>query len=73
MLSEHDRKVLEIISRQHLVTKIELARKMGKQEYDGTSLNVNRLMEMGYIDQVESLGTCLVITQKGLREIRGIE
>jgi hypothetical protein len=69
MLSQQDRKVLEIISNSHLITKIELARSMGKDEYDGASLNVNRLMEMGYIDEVQSLGTCLVITQKGQREI----
>jgi hypothetical protein len=73
MLTERDRKVLEIISKQHLITKIELARSMGKDEYDGASLNVNRLMEMGYVDEVQSLGTCLVITQKGMREITGEE
>ncbi len=71
MLSDTDKRILEILAKQQLVTKAELARMLGKDSYDGTHANVSRLMEMGYVDKVESLGTCLVITQKGMRMVNG--
>jgi len=65
MLSESDRKLLEILSKKHLVTKGELKFK----EHDGVDLNLNRLIELGLVEKVESLGTAFVITQKGIRAI----
>ncbi|HDD72651.1 MAG TPA: hypothetical protein ENG00_01005 [Candidatus Aenigmarchaeota archaeon] len=72
MLSDTDKKIMEIISKQLLITKAELARKLNKEEYDGTEVNVSRLIELGYISEVESLGTCLVITQKGIRALKDL-
>jgi len=71
MLNENDKKVLEIISKQQLITKSELAQKVNSGDYSKIQTHVSRLMELGYIEQVESLGTCLVITQKGMRAING--
>ncbi|RKX98132.1 MAG: hypothetical protein DRP54_08500 [Spirochaetes bacterium] len=71
MLSEMEKRILRILSQNLLLTKSELARKLDKDEYDGTHASVSKLMELGYIEEVESLGTCLVITQKGMRALRG--
>ena len=67
MLSETEEKILDILKGKHLITKHELVKHLQKEEWDGTQVNVDRLMDMGYIDKIESLGTCLVITQKGIR------
>jgi len=67
MLSETDMKILDILKGRHLITKSELNGLLRKEDWNGGQVSVDRLMEMGYIDKVESLGTCLVITQKGIR------
>jgi len=70
MLSEVEKKILELLSRQLLITKGELVVQLNRERYDGTSVSIQRLREMGYIDKIESLGTCLVITQKGMRALK---
>lgn len=67
MMSEVERSILELASKNLLVTKEEITRHLSRGDYDGTSVSVNRLQELGYIDKVESLGTAFVITQKGIR------
>jgi hypothetical protein len=70
MLSDVDRKILEMLSRQLLVTKGELILQLNREKHNGTDISIGRLRDMGYIDKVESLGTCLVITQKGMRALK---
>ena len=70
MLSDSERKILEFLSRQLLVTKAEIARMLGMSHLDGEQYSVNRLVDMGYVEKVESLGTCYVITQNGIRAIK---
>lgn len=72
MLSDTEKRILELLSRQLLITKGELTVQMNKEKHNGSDVSINRLREMGYIDRVESLGTCLVITQKGMRALQGI-
>ena len=72
MLSDTEKKILELLSRQLLITKGELMIQMNREKHNGSDVSINRLREMGYIDRVESLGTCLVITQKGMRALQGI-
>lgn len=69
MLSDVDKRVLELLSKQLLITKGELLVQMNREKHNGSDISINRLREMGYIDKVESLGTCLVITQKGMRAL----
>ena len=68
MLTESERKILDIIAAQQLITKGELKIKLGKE--NGGDVGLQRLKEMGYIDTVESLGNCFVITQSGLRAVQ---
>lgn len=67
-LSEVDRKLLEILAGQLLVNKTELARKLGS---NGIDSSLGKLMSMGFVDKVESLGICYVITQQGIRAMKG--
>jgi hypothetical protein len=71
MLSESERKILDIVSKQLLITKGEIAAKLGKSHLDGDSTVLNRLVELGYVEKVESLGTCFVVTQAGIRASNG--
>ena len=67
MMSDVERKILELASKNLLITKEEIARSLNRNDYNGTSTSVSRLQQMGFIDKVESLGTSFVITQKGIR------
>ena len=71
MMSDVERRILELASRNLLITKDEIARFLNKDEFDGTGVCVGRLQELGYLDKVESLGTAFVITQKGIRAFKG--
>jgi hypothetical protein len=71
MLSEVEQKILEFASERHLVTKSEIAGLLNRSACNGTDTTLSRLTEMGYMDKVESLGTCFVITQKGIRLTKG--
>jgi len=70
MLTDLDMKVLQAMSKQLLLRKTEIARMANLTESDGVDVTIGRLMEQGYLDKVESLGFCYVITQKGLRVIK---
>ncbi|MFH1444984.1 MAG: hypothetical protein ABIF08_00715 [Nanoarchaeota archaeon] len=67
MLSETEEQILAILKGKHLITKHELVTRLQRENGNSTQVNVERLIDMGYVDKVESLGTCLVITQKGIR------
>lgn len=69
MLSDVERRILELLSKQLLITKGELVVQLNRERHNGSDISIHRLREMGYIDKVESLGTCLVITQKGMRAL----
>jgi len=70
MLTDQDKKVLEVVSRQLLITKGEIMSFLNKERMNGTDTMLQRLRDAGYIDKVESLGTCFVITQKGIRAMQ---
>lgn len=70
MLSESERKIMEIISKQLLITKGELLLQLEKEKLNGAEISLSRLRQIGYIDKVESLGTCYVLTQAGQRALR---
>jgi arginine repressor len=71
MLSEVENRILEFASKRHLVTKGEIADLLQRNACNGTDSSVSRLSEMGYLEKIESLGTCFVITQKGMRIAKG--
>jgi len=74
MLSEQEKRVLDVVSKQLLITKGEIMSLLNKERANGgTDLTLQRLRDSGYIDKVESLGTCFVITQKGIRAVQGQE
>jgi hypothetical protein len=67
-LSDVDRRILDILAGQLLVNKTELTRKIGS---NGVGTSLDKLMNMGFVDKVESLGICYVITQQGIRAMKG--
>lgn len=69
MLSEVEKRILELLSKQLLVTKSELIVQLNREKHNGSDISIHRLRDMGYIDKIESLGTCIVITQKGMRAL----
>jgi len=70
MLSEEEKKIMNLMSKQMLLTKSELIVHLQKENYNGTDISIQRLRELGYLDKVESMGNCIVITQKGLKAMR---
>ena len=70
MLTDLDRRVLQAMSKQLLLRKAEIASIANLADINGVDVTIGRLSEMGYVDKVESLGLCYVITQKGLRLIK---
>jgi hypothetical protein len=73
MLTEQEKRVLEIVSKQLLITKGEIMSLLNKEKVNGTDIMLQRLRDGGYIDKVESLGTCFVITQRGIRAVQAQE
>jgi hypothetical protein len=71
MMSDVERRILGLAASNLLVTKEEIARALNRDEFDGTSVSVGRLEELGLLEKVESLGTAFVITQKGIRAAKG--
>ena len=69
MLTDIDMKVLKSMSKQLLLRKSEIASLANLSGSDGADITLSRLMDLGYVEKVESLGMCYVITQKGLRTI----
>ncbi len=70
-LTEMDKKILEIVNRQLLVSIPELLKAMEKEELDGAESVLNRLQEEGFLNIIEPLGkTSYVITQKGMRALK---
>ena len=70
MLSEAEKKVLKLMSEKLLITKGELIMSLEKEKHNGAEMSIQRLRNMGYIEKVESLGNCLVLTQRGQRALR---
>ena len=70
MLTDLDRRVLQAMSKELLLRKSEIASLANLTDSDGVDVTIGRLTELGYVDKVESLGLCYVITQKGLRLIK---
>ena len=71
MISENEKRILELASKNLLITKEEITRTLNRNDWNGTDTSVGRLQEMGFLDKVESLGTSFVITQKGIRAAKG--
>lgn len=69
MLNQAERQILELMKGKLLATKGELLSAMGRS--DGIDIVIQRLRDMGYVDKVEPLGICYVITQAGMRALRG--
>ncbi len=66
---EKEKKVLEIISKSHLMKKDEIVKKTNG-EYDGfIDDSLMFLKDNGYIDSLP-IGGSFVITQKGIRALR---
>ncbi len=70
MLTDIDMKVLKSMSKQLLLRKSEIASVANLSGSDGADITLSRLIDLGYVEKVESLGMCYVITQKGLRVIK---
>jgi predicted HTH transcriptional regulator len=70
MLNTNEKKILEILEKRHLVTKSELMSILDGERMNGADVSVSRLKDRGYIEQVQNLGNCLVITKEGLKVLK---
>lgn len=70
MLNNNEKKILEILEQRHLVTKSELMTMVDKENINGADVSIGRLRDKGFIDQVQNLGNCLVLTKMGLRALK---
>ena len=71
-LTGTERQILEVVNRQLLVSVEELLKAMEREELDGARPLLRKLQEEGFLNVVEPLGkTSYVITQKGMRALRG--
>jgi len=70
MLNMNERTILEILEKRHLVTKTELMELVDKENLNGADVSLGRLRDKGYIDQVQNLGNCLVLTKMGMRALK---
>lgn len=65
-LTDMEKKILGIIGKQDLITKSELDIKLRKAGFNGaSSAGLQKLIQIGYVNSVESLGNCFVLTQSG--------
>lgn len=70
MLNDSERRVLDIMSKKLLVTKEEIMASLNRNNPNDNGANLKKLTDLGYIEKVESIGTCFVITQKGMKTMR---
>lgn len=71
-LTENEKKTLEVVNRNLLVSVQELLHALEKEELDSAEFILKRLQDEGFLNMVEPLGkTSYVITQKGMRAMKG--
>jgi len=70
MLTEADKKILKVMGKNLLMTTGELSRAINREAANGEMPSLQRLIELGYVEKVESIGTTLVLTQKGMRAMK---
>ena len=69
-MDESERKILEIVNSKLLITEGELSAALEKVCINNGSDTFQKLRDDGLIERVHSLGTCIVITQKGMRALK---
>ena len=67
MLSEGERQVLQMLLKDHVLTRSEFQRAGVKN----AELVLRKLMGQGFIAPIEALGSSIAITQKGMRAANG--
>ena len=70
MLNGSERQLLDVICQRMLVTKGELKALVQEPQNGGLEGAIRKLKELGYIEHIESMGTCIVPTQRGIRAVR---
>ncbi len=70
MMNTNERTILELLEKRHLVTKSELMALLARENVNGADVSVGRLRDKGFIDSVQNLGNCLVLTKRGLRALK---
>lgn len=70
MLNMNEKAILELLSKRHLITKSELLSVIQKESMNGGEASVGRLKDKGFIDHVQNLGNCIVITKLGIKALK---
>ena len=74
MLSGTEKQVLEFLQNRLLTTSGEISsyvNKQGQPSNGATAASIKKLMDFGYVQSLQSMGNCYVITQRGLRALKG--
>ncbi|MBU0953358.1 MAG: hypothetical protein KKA90_02985 [Nanoarchaeota archaeon] len=69
IMTETDKKILELMGKNLLMTKLELMNAL-KTKDGSNDVSLQRLREFGYVEAVESMGNCYVVTQQGMRALK---
>ena len=70
MLKESEMMILKVMRQKLLTTKNELSKVMESNGCKDINMDLHRLVDLGYVEKVHSLGTCYVISQKGMRALK---
>lgn len=72
MMNDSEKKMLDMMSKNLLLTKGEIFSRMEKEGVNssGANISLGKLVDMGYVEKIESLGICYAVTQAGIRTMK---
>jgi predicted transcriptional regulator len=70
MLTETERFILKVFSERHLLSTNEIASVLKNRSDDGVASTLKDMISDGYLQKVESLGNCFIITKKGIQALK---
>lgn len=70
MLTQIEKYILKVFSERHLLSIGEIESVLKRKREDGVDSALKYLISSGYIQKVESLGNCFIITKKGLKALK---
>ncbi|RLJ07475.1 MAG: hypothetical protein DRP12_02115 [Candidatus Aenigmatarchaeota archaeon] len=69
-MNELELKLLKLMAERTLLTTPELKNLLGEE--NGLDLALASLRQQGYIEKIESLGICWIVTKRGLQAIKNL-
>lgn len=70
MLSGTEKQILEFMQDRLLTTTGEISTHLSQSSNGASAASIKKLMDFGYVQAIQSMGNCYVITQRGLRALK---